>query len=469
MTALLGAERFGLRVRLRASRPPAQAARMRHLILLVLAVLGLSAAAATPVKPPASPAGEKLGWFLELMNQRHGQLDAAEAQRILAEPFLAQVPAAQFVAIAHQLGSGLAPFRLEAVHEQSPLALVARADSQQGPVAISVGVAPDSHRVQGLLVRPAPPPGPKPGSWQAVEDALGQLAPEHGLLLARVDASACAPIESLAPERALAIGSSFKLYVLLAAAKKIDAGKLAWDTPIAVREDWKSLPSGTLQDTPAGTKLPLRQVAQQMIAISDNTAADHLLRTVGRSEVEQALRDSGHRAPDRDVPFLTTRELFQLKLAASAKERQRYLALPVKRRRAFLAKLDHEPLPALASAKGWDAPREIDRLEWFASPSDLCRAMAAIRQEAHADPSAPVLQILSKNPGVPPEPGAFSYVGFKGGSEPGVMNLTWLLQRKADQSWWVLSLGANDPKAAIDETKMIAIAQGALALAAQAH
>jgi beta-lactamase class A len=35
-----------------------------------------------------------------------------------------------------------------------------------------------------------------------------------------------------------------------------------------------SLPSGQLQDGPAGTELAVRDVATPMIAISDNTAAD---------------------------------------------------------------------------------------------------------------------------------------------------------------------------------------------------
>mgnify|MGYP006189150397 CR=1 FL=1 len=44
---------------------------------------------------------------------------------------------------------------------------------------------------------------------------------------------------------------------------------------------------------------------------------------------------------------------------------------------------------------------------------------------------------------------AWGYVGFKGGSEPGVLNYTWLLTDKQGRDW-VLTLGWNNPAAVID-------------------
>ena len=44
-----------------------------------------------------------------------------------------------------------------------------------------------------------------------------------------------------------------------------------------------------------------------MIAISDNTATDHLIDLVGRDRVEAALTVFGHSDPAMTVPFLTTR------------------------------------------------------------------------------------------------------------------------------------------------------------------
>ena len=79
--------------------------------------------------------------------------------------------------------------------------------------------------------------------------------------------------------------------------------------------------------------------------------------------------------------------------------------------------------------------------------------------------TAPVQEILAINPGLPDSTKTFGYVGFKGGSEPGVLNLTWLLQRKVDQQWLVLTMGFNDPGKAIDATQAAYVAAAARALA----
>ena len=49
-----------------------------------------------------------------------------------------------------------------------------------------------------------------------------------------------------------------------------------------IRDELDSLPSGTTQDEPPGTGLPVRELALRMIAMSDNTATDHLIDLVGR-------------------------------------------------------------------------------------------------------------------------------------------------------------------------------------------
>jgi hypothetical protein len=244
----------------------------------------------------------------------------------------------------------------------------------------------------------------------------------------------------------------FKLYVLGALAADVAAGRTAWTDPVTIEERWKSLPSGVLQDQPSGTMLPVSEVAGKMISISDNTAADHLIRLVGRERVEAYQVAMGHSNPALNIPFLTTRELFQLKIAASAAERATYLeAQPADRRALLDNDYDERPLPALAAALAFTAPVAIDRLEWFASPSDLCRAFATLKQSAEQANGGPVATILSMNPGLPIDPHTFSFIGFKGGSEPGVMALGWLLHRVADDAWMVVTVGLADPDNPIDE------------------
>lgn len=49
-------------------------------------------------------------------------------------------------------------------------------------------------------------------------------------------------------------------------------------------------------------------------------------------------------------------------------------------------------------------------------------------------------------------PGGLAYIGYKGGSEPGVLNLTWLFRSEAGQ-WFVITGAWNKPAALVDEAR----------------
>jgi len=44
-------------------------------------------------------------------------------------------------------------------------------------------------------------------------------------------------------------------------------------------------------------------------------------------------------------------------------------------------------------------------------------------------------------------------VGYKGGSEPGVLNQTYLLKKDEDSPWYSISVTINNPDKKIDEEK----------------
>ena len=72
--------------------------------------------------------------------------------------------------------------------------------------------------------------------------------------------------------------------------------------------------------------------------------------------------------------------------------------------------------------------------------------------------------ILAVNPALPESARSdWAYVGFKGGSEPGVLNLSWLLTDKAGQDH-VLTMSWNNPEMPVDDTRFELIAQRILAL-----
>jgi beta-lactamase class A len=410
---------------------------------------------------PDDPAGRELAWVLDVISRGHA--DKTEIEAHFAAGFLAQVPATELSAgIAQLHGLRL----VDARSDGSGARLTAHAELDGQRVKIELALDRD-RKIEGLLFAPADSdPLDKPATWEAADQALHAAAPHAQILAAELDRGRCKPVHAVEPAQELAIGSTFKLYVLLALADRITAGKLAWDTPIAVRDDWKSLPSGTTQNEAAGAKLTVRQLADKMISISDNTAADHLLYTIGRTRVENALRIAHHAAPDRDTPFVSTRELFVFKLATQDDDIERYLKLPTQGRRAYLDTLA-DKLPALSSAASWKTARHIAQLEWFASSEDLCRVMDTLRSRAQQPKLAPILDVLAINPGMPIDRHTWSYAGFKGGSEPGVIDLTWLV-RRADGRWFVLTLTANsDEGGSVSENKLVGIAAGMLDLLAK--
>jgi beta-lactamase class A len=211
-----------------------------------------------------------------------------------------------------------------------------------------------------------------------------------------------AVVQSVNADEPLAVGSAFKLAVLAAIKKRADAHQMSWTQIAQVHDQWKSLPSGILQTWPDGAPLTLNSVAALMISQSDNTAADLALRTVGRNAVETE--------GPRNEPFLTTREAFILKDPVNAQSLGAWRKGNAAARRALLATLDTKPLPSVAIFSGGVIAQDI---EWFFSVRDLCGLMAQVAS----------LPLMSINPGVA-DPSRFTRVSYKGGSEPGVLNLT---------------------------------------------
>jgi hypothetical protein len=176
--------------------------------------------------------------------------------------------------------------------------------------------------------------------------------------------------------------------------------------------------------------------------------------------------------PALDTPFLTTRELFVLKLDDWPSLASRYLALDAAGRQSMLAgTVDRVPLSALhvTAPTGWTQPRDISTIEWFASPADICRVYATLAALSRQPGLAPAASILAINNGsLNPDPRQWSTVWFKGGSEPGVLTLNYLATTRTGQSYVVSALAAN-PSAPIPATataQLIGAIKGAFTLAA---
>ena len=79
------------------------------------------------------------------------------------------------------------------------------------------------------------------------------------------------------------------------------------------------------------------------------------------------------------------------------------------------------------------------------------------------------LPILAVNPGIAPaDAKRWRYLGYKGGSEPGVMAMNFLAQGQ-DRRWYAVSGVWNNPAARVDERTFVALMTRALNLAAGAE
>jgi hypothetical protein len=303
--------------------------------------------------------------------------------------------------------------------------------------------------------------------WAKVDRGVAALGPQTSLLVASVAPDGtCQPIHEVSSTRVQPTASQFKLFVLGALAKQIAAGKITGNQTLTVQDAGKSVGNGagSLQTLAPGTKVSVQDVATKMISISDNTAADMLIKLVGRDNVEAQVAEWSEHA-SANTPFLTTREMFLLHYSKGLGDR--YLATPAGARAAFVASaVDPLPIGAIATAYSSN-PRFVDRIEWFASPSDICRAFAGLHVMVHNPKLAPLASVLSRETGtIGLDRSQWPTVWFKGGSEPGVLTLGWLATNRDGRTFVVETMIAN-PKAVLSEhsiTDLVALSRQAFGL-----
>lgn len=367
---------------------------------------------------PDTPAGATTQWVLEIMNAEEDTTAEYWNDRLTPE-FLAEVPAEE---IATMLNTNIRPAKplIPTKYEGDETTAVTTVVGQIGePFELSIAVNADD-MIEGLFLGPVQPDREPAASIDEITERFDALP---GDVRALVIHDGERVLEREADE-ASPTGSVFKLFVLGAVADAVAAGDLTWDETLTVTDEVKSLPSGELQDAAAGTTVTVRETAEKMISISDNTATDMLIERVGRDAVEQAVADMGHSTPDALRPFLTTQELFALGWGGHDDLAARWADGDETERSAVLQELAALPFEVTVDDVAGDmTPRWEDGVEWFSSPDDIAAAHDALQQRGEADPV--VTDILEINPGVSIDPAAWTDVAFKGGSSPGVIAGSW--------------------------------------------
>jgi beta-lactamase class A len=427
-------------------------------LAIALATCGFAAVPATAqsashsaVPAAQTPLEERSQQIVMLLN------GTVQPEDIFTDGFRAAIADAQIKALSANLTAQLGPAvyaELLEPHDGTRAALEIRFERGIAKGGIAIDPA-KNNRVNELVFRQV-------DSLTVADDTAEKIATELAALPGNVNAwfgplDGVTPAITLNTDSPLALGSTFKLYVLAALAEDVKAGRRQWSDVVALTET--SYPSGQLQDWPQGAPVTLHTLASLMISVSDNTATDQLITELGEDRILQLLADSGHADPGANDPFLRTRELFALKANAELTESWRTDGEAIKPAiLAVIAASEDPSLEEITAAFG-NGPKAID-IEWFASPADLAKLFAHMRRTA--DPKA--FEIMAINPSATPAIRAqWDYIGYKGGSEPGVLNYTWLLTDKAGRDHF-LTLGWNNPAAVLDEGKLFAIAQRILLL-----
>ncbi|MEP2102193.1 MAG: serine hydrolase [Parasphingorhabdus sp.] len=370
-----------------------------------------------------------------------------QEELFFADSFLRAVPLIQFrgllVQLNKQYGEPVSLSRIiptndhdgtvEITYEKATLAMKMVLDSK----------AP--HPVIGLLITGA---NMNDDSIEKITEEVRILPGIAGFQIADLSGDSPLSVTELNSDKQLAIGSTFKLYVLAELSRSIKAGERRWSDVVPLNR--KSLPSGVLQDWPDGTPLTLQSLATMMISISDNSATDILIDVLGREKVEEMLRIIGHSQPDKIAPMLTTLEMFALKMPTNNDLRERYVAASESEQKNILkTQRDRLGIKSVSIANFANDPVHIDTIEWFASPADISNLLDHILKAN--DPV--VLDILKINSIVPPGDALrWSYIGGKGGSEPGVISFAFLTKSKSGKTYAV-SGSWNNSETPVDNGK----------------
>lgn len=86
-------------------------------------------------------------------------------------------------------------------------------------------------------------------------------------------------------------GSTFKAIAAAACCRQVERGNLDWQTLLVIRPDDRVPASVATEGRPDGTTMSLDEAVQVMLADSDNTATDLVIRTIGHDAIVRLARE----------------------------------------------------------------------------------------------------------------------------------------------------------------------------------
>jgi beta-lactamase class A len=371
---------------------------------------------------------------------------SADAATIFTPAFLTAVPTDQLAKVISglrgQFGVPLALGDIEPMDARS-----AKVDIRFDRAVVTFTIGVQDGKLSGLFVTGSRTQG---DTLEQIAADIRALPGRSGLIVQRLTAMGAETIASHNADQRFAIASVFKLYVLAEVDRAVRMGERKWSDVLELSQ--KSHPSGIAQDWPDKAPMTLQTLATLMISISDNSATDTLIAALGQKKLAAAVRASGHATPSDMIPLLSTQAVTGLKMPANSALRDHFLAADDAGQTRILAEAgDALTLPRLDLSVYTGGPNQIDTIEWFASPADIARLLAMLERDG--DPVTRA--ILKVNAGIPPvNAGHWAYLGYKGGSEPGIMAMSFLA-RNTQGERYIVSAVVNDSAADTDQPGFI--------------
>lgn len=411
---------------------------------------------------PVTRAGMALRTVIGLVN---GQ-EIEEPADVFSAEFLSRVDATRLNAVMDEvrasMSGGSTLVRVEPGFGMDRIVGVLRAQEpadQEERNAFRVFLTTDreSGRIRTLFFQPAWHERLRPADWSALDRRLEMLPGRAALGAYEVlpdtgDRLKPVPIHTRGSEALLPVSDASRLFVSATVTNFVARShRLEWSEALAVQNRLKSLPPGRTRDETEGTTLTLEELVGRSLVGRDNSATEHLMDFVSRVGVENYARPLLG-LPETSLPFLSTLEVFKLKLGEDETLAGRFARMDPP---AKLAALEDggevfRAVPNEGRFKTWEGPISVNEAGWFVSADDMARLMSDVARLTDGPDGAPLWAGLAGAEGPPLDHRVWTKVGFVGGSEPGVLSLNWLLTR-ADGRRFVLVLAWADAEARLPE------------------
>jgi hypothetical protein len=468
--------------------PGALLARIMALLIVAITLCAICASAARaqapnagaqqPLRANPEAAMALQDRFDEFMRVLNGDFDRLKPE-LFSAAFREELPLGKFGDAIKEQYANLRGFKLLGANPVNPYRMNAwlRSVSDGKDWDMTLGIETQKpYAIDSLAIQARPVKALRPfDGWALLDRDLESLIERSGFALYEImpDGS-LAPVHRVQGNRRMAIGIASQIWILGALAEKVAAGEARWDQKLALERAFKSLPPVGFGVTPDGFEFGLNEFAERLMAHQDTTAFDHLLNFLGRSTVE-ALKNSDREGPDGpgsvigaaaspDDPFLSTLDLYRLTCTVDATVIKRYAEESAEGRRTMLETVLPKIEVMFELFEVWAKPQEIERVGWFATADELCRAAARIwRIGREPGMRAATLDVME----VPDNPtidrSLFKYVGASTGGVPGAFAGTWIYER-VDGRVFVMTFIFNNPNNLLETQRITPIIEASQAL-----